>query len=43
MLLAAGQSVQAFADLNGKLLLTMPEFMRAFYARWEASMAGPDE
>lgn len=41
-LLAAGSSVQVFLDLEGKLLLTMPEFMKAFYGRWERHMLTAD-
>ncbi len=41
-LLAAGSSVQVFLDLEGKLLLTIPEFMRAFYRRWERQMSTAD-
>jgi len=37
-LLAAGQTVQAFADFGGNLLLTLPQFMRDFYARWRDRM-----
>jgi acyl-CoA thioester hydrolase len=37
-LLATGHTAQAFMALNGDLLLTQPEFMRAFYARWQDAM-----
>ena len=40
--LAAGSSVQVFVDLEGRLLLTMPEFMGAFYRRWERDMLTAD-
>jgi len=42
-LLAAGTTIQAFVDMEGKLLLTMPEFMRAFYRRWENRMLTDNE
>ena len=42
-LLAAGETVQVFADHEGALILTMPEFMRAFYGRWADSMVQTDE
>ena len=37
-LLAVGRSVQAFADPEGVLLLTMPPFMQQFYERWRERM-----
>jgi len=36
--LAIGQTIQAFVDLQGCLILVLPEFMRRFYHRWENSM-----
>ncbi len=38
VLLAAGRTVQAFLDMDGNLLITLPDFMRAFYARWQDEM-----
>ena len=37
-LLATGQTVHALTDLDGNLCLTLPQFMREFYARWESDM-----
>ncbi len=37
-LLAVGCSVQAFADLQGRLILVLPEFVRRFYKSWEHLM-----
>jgi len=37
-LLATGQTVHALTDMNGALCLTLPPFMREFYARWESEM-----
>ena len=34
--LASGQTVHALTDMNGTLCLTLPPFMREFYASWEA-------
>lgn len=42
-LLATGQTVQAFTDLNGELLLAIPQFMSDFYAAWTDAMLGADE
>jgi acyl-CoA thioester hydrolase len=42
-LLATGQTIQAFADPEGQLLLTTPEFMRDFYKRWEGCTQVDDE
>jgi acyl-CoA thioester hydrolase len=42
-LLATGATLQAFVDLDGKLLLTPPQFMRDFYGRWETHMVSIDE
>ena len=33
--LAAGKTVQAFLDRDLNLVLTLPEFMRSFYQRWQ--------
>lgn len=33
-LCATGKTVQVFLDVNGNLILTMPEFMRTFYEKW---------
>ena len=41
-LLATGETIQAFADPGGALLLTMPEFMREFYRRSEGEMRSDD-
>ena len=38
VVLAVGSSIQAFADLQGQLILVLPEFMRRFYQRWEHLM-----
>jgi acyl-CoA thioester hydrolase len=37
--IAAGSTIQVFADANGDMLLTMPQFMREFYDKWERAMA----
>ena len=42
-LLATGRSVQAFAEPDGTLILTQPQFLRDFYDRWRDSMQGSDE
>ena len=42
VLLATGRSVQAFAEFDGSLLLTVPQFVRDFYARWRGQMMGDD-
>lgn len=41
-LLARGCTTQAFADLNGELVLTRPDFLHEFYHRWEGSMLADD-
>ena len=38
-LLATGQTVQAFMNLQREMFLTLPDFMRAFYERWSGHMA----
>lgn len=42
-LLARGRTTQAFADLEGELVLTTPKFLRDFYHRWEGSMSADGE
>jgi acyl-CoA thioester hydrolase len=42
-LLAVGRTVQAFADAEGRLLLTLPQFLRDFYTQWRESMHGHEE
>jgi len=37
--IAAGSTIQVFADSSGEMLLTMPQFMRDFYDRWKSAMA----
>jgi acyl-CoA thioester hydrolase len=37
-LLASGETIQAFLDLNLDLILTLPDFMKAFYERWKDHM-----
>lgn len=38
MLLTTGQTIHALTDLNGTLCLTLPEFIRGFYAKWAPEM-----
>lgn len=38
VLLATGQTIHALTDLDGALCLTLPDFMRNFYATWESEM-----
>ncbi len=35
LLLAAGRTMQVFTDIQSKMILVLPDFMRKFYARWE--------
>jgi len=42
-LLVVGRTVQAFADHEGDLLLTLPQFMRDFYERRRDDMQEDDE
>lgn len=42
-LLARGRTTQAFADLDGKLVLTTPKFLKDFYRHWEGSMSADEE
>lgn len=42
-LLATGTSVQVFTDHDRELLLTMPDFLRDFYARTEEDWITPDD
>ncbi len=37
-LLATGKTIQAFLDTDLVLLLTLPDFMRAFYDQWREAM-----
>lgn len=41
-LLATGQSIHAFSGTDSKLRLTLPDFMRDWYARWESEMVSDD-
>ena len=41
-LLAKGWTVQAFTDLDGKLVLTMPGLLRSFYLRFGGEMVEAD-
>lgn len=44
VLLLVAQTTQALTDAaDGSLLLTMPPFLRDFYARWDGSMRSSDE
>lgn len=40
--LAAGHTVQVFADMAGDMMLTMPDFLREFYRRQAGSMASDE-
>jgi acyl-CoA thioester hydrolase len=42
VLVAVGRSVQAFMNLERELLMTLPDFMRAFYDRWRDRMVESD-
>lgn len=37
-LLASGETIQTFLDLNLDMILTLPDFMKAFYERWKGHM-----
>lgn len=39
-LLAVGRTVQVFSDIEGSLVLMMPQIMRNFYRKWSHAMVG---
>ena len=42
-LLATGTTIQAITDQQGRLILTVPDYLKDFYAKWENQMVSTDE